>query len=135
MQHDNNGVWSGCAMTVLMLLAGIFILGTCLAFFVSPSLVDELSLWLGKQRNLHYVVVLRLLLGVLFLIGASQTDYPQAIRALGVLFIAAAVLLFALPAEKIKSITEYYLNRPVWVVRSWIAVPMMLGLFIIYSVL
>jgi hypothetical protein len=122
-------------MTFLILLAGIFILGTCLAFFVSPSLVDELILWLGKQRNLRYVVVLRLTLGVLFLLGAPQTDYPQAIRALGVLFIAAAVLLAALPAEKIKGITEHFLNRSVWVVRSWVTVPMVLGLFIIYSVL
>ena len=122
-------------MTFLLLVAGIFILGTCLAFFVSPSLVEELIVWLGEQRNLYYVVALRFALGLLFVIGAPQTDFPLAIRGLGCLLILAAVLLAVLPADRIKSITAYCLERPVWIVRLWVSVPMALGMLVIYSVL
>ena len=52
-------------MTLMVLLVGIFILGTCLAFFVSPSLVEELIVWLGRQRNLYGVVALRFALFML----------------------------------------------------------------------
>ena len=122
-------------MTFLMLLAGIFILGTCLAFFVSPSLVEELIVWLGRQRNLYYVVALRLLLGIVLVVGAPQSDYPLAIRALGCLLIAAAVLLAVLPAEQVKRISAHFLQRPAWIIRLWVMLPMVLGAFIIYSVL
>ena len=122
-------------MTFLVLLAGIFILGTCLAFFVSPSLVEELIVWLGEQRNLYLVVALRFILGLIFVIGAPQTDFPLVIRGLGCLLILAAVLLAVLPAERIKAITAYCLDRPVWIVRLWVSGPMALGMFVIYSVL
>ena len=122
-------------MTLLVLLVGIFILGTCLAFFVSPSLVEELIVWLGRQRNLYAVVALRLIFGLLLVVGAPQTHYPSVIAALGYLFIAAAVLLAVLPAAKIRSITEYFLDRSHWVVRAWVLLPMALGIFIICSVL
>ena len=122
-------------MTLLVLLVGIFILGTCLAFFVSPSLVEELIVWLGRQRNLYGVVALRLLFGLLLVAGASQTHYPVAIEVLGYLFIAAGVLLAVLPPARVRSITEYFLNRSHAVVRSWVLLPMVLGIFIVLSVL
>lgn len=122
-------------MTFLILLVGIFIVGTCLAFFMFPGLVDELIDWLGRQRNLYIVVAIRLLVGIVLLAGAADTRFPTAIAVLGGLFVAAAVLLAVLPAERIKRITEVCLHRSVLVIRCWVLVPMALGVFIIAAVL
>ena len=122
-------------MTFLILLVGIFIVGTCLAFFVSPLLVDELILWLGKKRNLNYVVAIRLYVGIVLLVGAAQTAFPTAIVSLGALFVAAALLLLVFPADRIKAITELFLERSALVVRLWVMLPLLLGAFIIYSVI
>lgn len=122
-------------MAFLVLLVGIFILGTCLAFMFSPSLVEELITWLGVKRHLHYVAAIRLVAGAILLMGAQQTAYPQAITAIGILLIVAALVIVLFPAEKIKKITEYFLGRPTAIIRLWIMGPMLLGMFVVYSVI
>ena len=122
-------------MAFLVLLVGIFILGTCLAFMFSPALVDELITWLGDKRHLNYVAAIRLCAGAILLVGAPQTAYPQAIGAIGILLILAALVIVLFPAEKIKKITEYFLERPTAIIRLWILGPMLLGAFVIFSVI
>jgi len=122
-------------MTFVILLVGIFIVGTCLAFMMFPGLVDDLIDWLGRQRNLYLVVLLRLAFGIVLLLGAADTRFPTAIWWLGALFIAAGILLAVLPADRIKRISEVFLRRSVAVIRCWVLLPLALGVFIIASVL
>ena len=122
-------------MTFLILLVGIFIISTCMAFFVFPSLVDELITWLGKQSNLYVVAAIRLVVGLILLLGAAKTGFPGAIWWLGVLFIAAAILIVVFPADRIKRISEAFLKRGDSVVRVWVLLPLLLGVFIVFSVL
>ena len=122
-------------MKFLVLLSGIFILSACITFFVFPSLVEELIKWVGKKRNLNYIVLLRLINGTILVMGADTTRYPTIIWWLGVLFLAAALLLLVFPVDTIKKWTGTWLERPTLVIRSWVAVPTLIGAFIVYSVM
>lgn len=122
-------------MKLLVLLSGIFIVSTCMAFFIFPSLVEELIKWVGRKRNLNYVVFLRLLSGTILILGANTTRYPTAIFYLGILFIVGALVLLVFPATTIKKLTRSWLDRASWVVRSWVLLPLALGAFILVSVL
>lgn len=122
-------------MKFLVLLVGIFIVSACMTFFIFPALVEELIKWMGKKRNLHYVVLIRLVTGTILLLGAASTRFPGIIGLLGALYLAAAVLLLLYPADKIGELTKKWLDRPPLVVRLWVMLPLVLGIFVVYSVL
>ena len=122
-------------MKFLVLLAGIFIVSVCVTFFLFPSLVEELIKWVGRKRNLNYIVALRLSCGTIFLLGADTTRYPQTIWWLGILFIVAGLVLLAFRAKTIRELTAIWLDKPAFVVRSWVALPLTLGIFVIYAVM
>jgi hypothetical protein len=122
-------------MTFLILLVGIFIVGTCMAFFIFPGLVDDLIEWLGRQRNLYLVAAIRLGVGAILLLGAGGTRFPGAIWWLGILFIAAAALLLLLSPERVVGISERFLRSSVGMIRLWVFLPLALGIFILASVL
>jgi hypothetical protein len=122
-------------MKFLVLLSGIFIVSACLTFFIFPALVQELIKWVGIKRHLNYIVLIRLVTGTILMLGAETTRYPTVIWWLGVLFIVAAMLLLVFPADTIKKITGVWLDRPALVVRSWVSLPLLLGGFVVYSVM
>ena len=122
-------------MKFLVLLSGIFISGVCVTFFMYPSLVEELIKWVGKKRNLMTIVLIRLVNGSILMMGADTTHFPTLIWWLGVLFIAAAILLLVFPADTIKRMTGVWLDRSALVIRAWVALPLAIGILIIYSVL
>ncbi len=122
-------------MKFLVLLSGIFISGVCVTFFMYPSLVEELIKWVGKKRNLMTIVLIRLVNGSILMMGADTTHFPTLIWWLGVLFIAAAILLLVFPADTIKRMTRVWLDRSALVIRAWVALPLAIGILVIYSVL
>lgn len=122
-------------MKFLVLLSGIFISGVCVTFFMYPSLVEELIKWVGKKRNLMTIVLIRLVNGSILMMGADTTRLPTLIWWLGVLFIAAAILLLVFPADTIKRMTGVWLDRSALVIRAWVALPLAIGILVIYSVL
>lgn len=122
-------------MKFLVLLVGIFLIGICMTFFMFPTLVTELIKWVGKKRNLLVIVAIRLTVGSILIAGADTTRFPAPIWWLGVVFVAAGLLLLFFPADTIKRITTVWLDRPAGIIRSWIAIPMVLGIFIVYSVM
>jgi hypothetical protein len=122
-------------MKFLVLLSGIFISGVCVTFFMYPSLVEELIKWVGKKRNLITIVLIRLVNGGILMMGAETTRLPTLIWWLGVLFIAAAILLLVFPADTIKRMTGVWLDRSPLVIRAWVTLPLAIGVLVIYSVL
>ncbi len=122
-------------MKFLVLLVGIFIIGICMTYFVFPRLIEDLIQWVGEKRNLLYMAATRLVLGIILLLGADTTNYPTAIWWLGILFVAAGLLLLFFPADAIKRITAVWLDRPIAVIRAWVMIPLAIGIFVVASVM
>jgi uncharacterized membrane protein len=122
-------------MKFLVLLVGIFLISVCMTFFIFPTLIDDLIKWVGKKRHLLVIVAVRLICGSILIAGAGTTRFPTAIWWLGILFIAAGLLLLFFPADTIKRITTVWLDRSTTVIRSWVAIPMAIGIFVVYSVM
>lgn len=122
-------------MKFLVLLTGIFVISACMTFFIFPALVEELIKWVGKKRNLNYLVLIRFVVGCILVLGADSTRYPTFIWWLGAFLIAAAVVLLLMPADTIRKLTEVWLNRPPLVVRGWVLLPLSIGFVIVYSVM
>lgn len=122
-------------MKFLVLLVGIFIIGICMTYFVFPRLAEDLITWVGEKRNLMYMVATRFVVGIILMAGAGTTHFPTAIWWLGIVFVAAGLLLLFFPAENIKRITAVWLDRSNGVIRAWVAIPLAIGIFVVASVL
>jgi phosphate starvation-inducible membrane PsiE len=122
-------------MKFLVLLVGIFTISASITFFMFPGLIDELIKWVGKKRNLLYVVLIRLTSGTILVAGAHTTHHPTLIWWLGVLFIVAGMVLLFFPAKTIKRITTVWLSRSTAIQRAWVAIPVAIGAFVVYSVM
>ncbi len=122
-------------MKFLVLLVGIFIIGICMTYFVFPRLIEDLINWVGEKRNLLYMVATRLVVGIILVAGADTTRYPTAVWWLGILFVAAGLLLLLFPADTIKRITAAWLDRSTRVIRAWVMIPLAIGIFVVASVM
>jgi len=120
---------------MLVFMVGLFIVGVASAFFLFPSLVDDLIKWCEKKRHLLLVVVERTLVGITLLAGAGATAYPQAIWWLGAAFIAGAVVLAVFPAKTIQQILVSLTHGSMLVVRMYVLLFLALGAFILHSVI
>lgn len=98
---------------VAVLLIAISALGV-----VAPErLVAIVSGWPPDTR-LYVAVGTRLALGVIFLLGASECRFPPAIYGIGVLSLAAALLLVLLGEPRVDALVRWWCQQPCTVTRT-----------------
>ena len=76
-----------------------------------------------------------LALGVIFLLGASECRFPPAIYGIGVLSLAAALLLVLLGEPRVDALVRWWCQQPALAVRAWCVLAALLGALILYAAL
>jgi len=121
-------------MTVLIMLLGILIAAIGILCMVRPGTFKKLIEFWGKGNRIYLAGVLRLVFAVIFLLGAQEARLTGVILAMGILFIIGGVSIFAMGAEKSQSIIRHYYDLSEPKLRILSAIPIVLGILIIYSV-
>lgn len=106
-------------MSAIVVIVGLIILGIGVLVLISPvSLKKMLQIFLAKQWW-YLVTVIRILVGILFLLAASETGAPLFVRILGVLFILSGVAVPLMGAARIERLVSWWLERSDTTLRLW----------------
>ena len=76
----------------------------------------------------------RLLLGASLFLSASDSNAPEALRFLGVLFVLAGLLMPLLGFGRFRSTVDWFLSLGSGATRAWGVVAIGMGAFIAYAV-
>ncbi|MBN1688997.1 MAG: DUF2065 family protein [Candidatus Omnitrophica bacterium] len=104
-------------MIILAKLIALAITILGLAVFTSPQFSQKLFNFFKEGRNLYIAGVVRVLIGLLLLVIASQSVVPVAAVALGVLFLVSGIVVFAADIEKMRTFITAYSEMPSLVIR------------------
>jgi hypothetical protein len=121
------------SLPILVSLAGFTVAGIGLIGVLAP---DKLRLFLSDWRvmtSLPVTVVIRLLLGGIFVASASDCRLPTVVHLVGILELASAAVLLGLGSRRLESFVEWWLQRPTSFVRYWCLGASGLGALLVYG--
>jgi len=85
------------------------------------------------KKWLPFVTMIRILLGILFLLAASETRAHSFVLALGILFILAGVVIPLLGTARIERLAHWWLGRSDGILRLWALFPVAFGAAVLWS--
>ncbi|KPK38997.1 MAG: hypothetical protein AMJ78_09145 [Omnitrophica WOR_2 bacterium SM23_29] len=121
-------------MLILVKLIGIVIVAMGIIFLLNPEAMKRVINYWGQGKRLYLVGILRLLIGVVLLLSASQCRLVGAIVTLGILVLLGGIIIFALGLEKVKSILDWWDKKPLSVLRLLALIALAIGALLLYSV-
>lgn len=104
-----------------------------LVVVIQPLWHKTLIGFLAQGRRAYAAVVLKIVVGILFLIYARQCRIPSVIIVLGILTVVGSVLVAAMPITRIHAWFQWCQGRPLWFYRLWAVAAVMLGILIFYA--
>jgi len=116
----------------LVKIVGILFVLMAILFLITPQLMRKTYKFFIKGKRIYLAGVLRLILGVIFLLAAAQCKNPAVIMAIGVLFIIAGIMVFTIKLDKLLSIVESFQNKSSIILRLIALVPLAVGLIVVY---
>lgn len=120
-------------MGYLVAIGGFLMLAMSLLVMLAPKKVIAVLLrWPTKQRFL-FAVGVRLVLGIIFLVGASDTRFPAFISIIGIIVVVTAIILLLLGPTKVDAMIQWWLHRTRAFMRIWALVGVVLSALILYA--
>ncbi|HOK65276.1 MAG TPA: hypothetical protein PK054_04235 [Anaerohalosphaeraceae bacterium] len=104
-----------------------------LVVVIQPLWHKTLIGFFARGRRAYAAVVLKIVVGVLFLLYARQCRIPSVIIVLGILTVVGSVLFAAMPITRIHAWFQWCRSRPLWFYRLWAVAAVLLGILILYA--
>jgi len=95
---------------VLLVLWGVWVV-------FRPQTVRKMIHLLAKGLLVYVPAVVRVALGVVFLLAARDCRVKWLIMALGIIMFAAGIIMFMMKPARLRSLFEWWANRSVIVLR------------------
>lgn len=120
-------------MTIFVAVVGVVIAGIGLTVLAFPSAMRWGLRWvIGRGLLLPFSIV-RIGIGVAFVLAAPSTRLPLFVWALGLLFILAGVSLPLRRPERIERWATWWMEKSDSRVRAWSLVAIMLGALLVQA--
>jgi uncharacterized membrane protein HdeD (DUF308 family) len=89
-------------MKLIIKLFGLFLILAGISLLFAPELIFDF-IDHNKEQFWVYItaIVVRLFLGIILLLSAKASKHPLAIKVIGILFIMAALIFFAIGQENL----------------------------------
>lgn len=120
-------------MDIIVKIIGVIIVAFAIVLLVRPDVMKSLMAFFSKGKRLYAAGLVRLVLGVIFLLAARECDITWLIAAFGVLFLIAGLLIFALGPEKLRGILTWSQKQPSLLLRAFAVIALAIGAVIIYA--
>lgn len=120
-------------MRIVVLIVGFIIFGIGIVVLISPSNLKKMLHIFLTKKWLSFVTMIRILLGILFLLAASETRAPSFVLALGILFILAGVVIPLMGAARIERLAHWWLERSDGILQLWALLSVAFGAAILWS--
>lgn len=120
-------------MLILVKLFGIVLVALGVIFLINPEVIKKYAAFWTKGKRIYMGGILSLLIGIIFLLVASQTRLTWFVALFGILALIKGILLFVLGPAKIIAMINWWQARPPLVLRLYAFLVLALGVLLIYS--
>jgi len=120
-------------MKIIIQSLGIVIAVIGVVYLLRPDVMKWLMEFFKQGKRIYFAGLIRFVLGVIFLLGATDCDNKSIIAAFGILFLIGALLIFMLQLEKIRRILDWYQKQPILIFRVLAVIVLVFGAIIICS--
>ena len=120
-------------MAALIALIGVFLVVVGLAVFVVPaSMRETLRLFLDRKW-VPAASIIRIVLGLVLIFGASATRLPTFVLGFGVLVVIAGIAIPFIGFERIERLVHFWIRQSDAVLRLWSVAVIGLGSVLVWS--
>jgi hypothetical protein len=120
-------------MEIVIKIVGILIVLIGIMFLLKPGVMKRLMEFMKKGKRIYLAAVLRFVLAIVFLLGASECYQKWIIAVFGILFLISGLLIFLLGPERIRQMFEWYQKQTLLLFRIIAAIVLACGAVIVYS--
>jgi len=120
-------------MNGLVVLCGALIFAIGAWGFAQPAALLGLASRLKAPRMLWGVAALRLVIGCVLLISASETRWPGFIQTLGWIALVSGVITPFFGGARLARILDRWTARPPGFIRAWCVLALALGGAIVFA--
>ena len=121
-------------MTWVVALFGIAIILLGILGLVRPgSLICLVQQPWQSQKGLYLSIGIRVVFGIVLLLAASQSRFPEAFRILGIISLVAAVVVPFLGFVRLQRFVQWWTRQSPGFVRGWSLVAATFGVFLFYG--
>ncbi|MFH1621913.1 MAG: hypothetical protein ABIA97_02190 [Candidatus Omnitrophota bacterium] len=121
-------------MEGIVKLFGIVMVVAGVVYFLKPNLMKKMVDAFLKDKWIYVGMILSFLIGIIFLRAASQCAIPWLVVIFGLLAVVKGAAILIMGKQKIKSLLDSFIKKPVKTLRSFALVEIALGVILIYSV-
>lgn len=121
-------------MAVIVAVVSIFVVGMGVFGLVSPTRMAAFVLRWRSKAGLWTASIGRLVFGVALWIVGPTSRTPVVLQVLAVLSVLSALVLPLLGVSRFESILSWWSRQSPAFMRSWSALAMALGAFLLWSV-
>jgi len=119
-------------MVMLVKLLGMVIVAFGVVYLLNPNIIKPYMDFWKRGKRLYMGGALSLLIGIVFLLAASQCRWRGFIVAFGILSVAKGIWLFVIKQEKAISMINWWAERPVGFLRGHALFALVVGALLIY---
>ena len=120
-------------MVLLVKLMGIFIVVMGANFMAKPDTMKKwMDFWMQEKR-VYAGAAVSLVIGVLFLMGASQCRIGWIVTVMGVMSLVKGIMLIVGGKEKMAKWANVIMGKPAKIRRRFAILALAIGVLLIYA--
>ena len=120
-------------MNIVVGIAGVFFIFAAVVYLLKPNVIKQMMEFFKQGKRLYLAGVIRLILAIVFLLGARECKYMWVITGFGILLLVSGMLIFVIRLEKLKALIGWWQKRSVVVLRILALITLVIGAIIVYS--
>ena len=120
-------------MVVLVRIVGMLLMLVGVVCLLNPEYLKRMIVFFIKGKRVYWSIGVKTIFGVVFLLAALQCRVPLVIAILGILLVSSLAVSLVIGTKGLKSMCEFWMERPSAVVRVWAALTLVMGVLIIVS--
>ncbi len=86
-----------------------------------------------SQKGFYFSIGIRVIFGIVLLLTASQSRFPEAFRILGIISLVAAVVAPFLGFVRLQRFIQWWANHPSGFIRGWSVMAAAFGALLFYG--
>jgi len=120
-------------MNYLVALGGLLMMASSVMAGLAPRKFVAAFTKLPPNLRFSLAFGIRLLLGVIFLLGAAQTALPTFVTIMGILALLAAVVVLLMGRARIDAMIQWWLRQSPAFMGAWALIGLILGALVLYA--
>ncbi len=120
-------------MTILIILIGAIMVFAGGLFLFNPNRMRQFLAYCSQGKRIYFIGVLRLTIGIILLLAASQCRFSLFVAILGILAIISAVIVFSMKLDTAKDFLKWWSVRSNLVLRVLSLIAIAIGVLLIRS--